>query len=416
MSSLLSYQQIQSPRNSPRNAQSLLKRVVCVLIISSFLVLYYIHSVGMNDYPGMSSSSSSNNSVGVVSSLISAFKSNDTDEEEEEDMSLRNDEDDYYDAMEMDTLADEEHETKSDDTSTRDDPTQPYNTHNPHGKSWCPYATCHNSPVCQPCERRYLFILATARSGSTTLLRMLNSLPNVRLGGENLNTLFKAHEVIYNLHDEENHAPPIQDNGVGVPHGPMMHNPIPQGAYSCPTQLWIDTLNPPPEKIMHESHRGDRPSVEEFDQYKILGLKSVRFHLGNWTAVEAGRFLMNNFPCARVILNYRSNVESQYESIRSRFPTSTRTKEELEAYNNFQLDLASELGPEMAILLDMNEWKDNTEVINHVVDWLGFKNCHFQELVHENHDGYQRDAEHSLELSKKCWYPYKKVELERKSD
>ena len=423
-SSLLFYQQIEPNSNNPRNARiSHLKRFICVLLSFSIIILCNIVGSGMNYDIGTSSSSSSSSSRlgGLGDSLASAtesfWKSNGTAEKE---VSFKiNQDDDFNDIDgedEEDTLELEddyyfdENDSEADDTRT-DVPSQPFNTHNPHGKSWCSYATCHNSPLCEPCQRRYLFILATARSGSTTLLRMLNTLPNVRLGGENLNTLFKTYEVIYNLKDdEENHAPKLKDNGEGVPDGPMMHHPIPQGAYACPTQLWIETLNPPPEKVIRQSHLGHRPSVEEYDQYKILGLKSVRFHLGNWTAVQAAEYLRTNFPCARIILNYRSNVESQLESISSRFSASTRTSSELEEFNSFQRDLAHDLGPDMATLLDMNEWKDNVEVINDAVDWLGFQNCRFQELVHENHDGYQRDEEHGVELSKDCWYPYKRVE------
>ena len=56
---------------------------------------------------------------------------------------------------------------------------EPFNSTNPHEKSWCPSAICNNSPLCQPCKKRFLFILAIGRSGSTTLLSMLNHLPNV---------------------------------------------------------------------------------------------------------------------------------------------------------------------------------------------------------------------------------------------
>jgi len=56
---------------------------------------------------------------------------------------------------------------------------EPFNSTSPHEESWCPSATCNNSPLCQPCMKRFLFILATGRSGSTTLLSMLNHLPCV---------------------------------------------------------------------------------------------------------------------------------------------------------------------------------------------------------------------------------------------
>ena len=84
----------------------------------------------------------------------------------------------------------QEQESSSEETSTRNTPTLylAFNDTNPHNAnlkegetSFCPYATCHNSPICGPCNQRFIFIAATARSGSTSLLYMINSLPNVRL-------------------------------------------------------------------------------------------------------------------------------------------------------------------------------------------------------------------------------------------
>jgi len=58
-------------------------------------------------------------------------------------------------------------------------PFESFNHTNPHKNSWCPRATCNNSPLCQPCKKRFLFIISTGRSGSTSLLSMLNYLPGV---------------------------------------------------------------------------------------------------------------------------------------------------------------------------------------------------------------------------------------------
>ena len=242
---------------------------------------------------------------------------------------------------------------------------------------------------------------------------MLNALPNVRLSGENLNTLSKLHDVVYNLKDNavENKAPPIFDNGQGVNGGPMMHHPIPRGAYACPVQEWVNVLNPPPERIVKESGLTNRPSVTDYDEHRILGWKSVRFHQGNWNTVsQAANFLMENFPCARIVVNYRSNIDNQLASIKEQFKKSSRTRDELVSFNAFQIALAEELGPDRAYLLDMNDWKENATVLNEVVEWLGFRNCVFEELVHENHHGYKRDKEHQVTLGEKCWYPYKKKE------
>ena len=84
---------------------------------------------------------------------------------------------------------------------------EPFNTTNPHSKSWCPKAVCQNSPMCAPCNRRHLLLLATARSGSTTLLSMLNQLPLVRMSGENNNELYVASRLISNLKPKHGSAP-----------------------------------------------------------------------------------------------------------------------------------------------------------------------------------------------------------------
>lgn len=293
----------------------------------------------------------------------------------------------------------------------KDDPSHPFNNHNPHRHSWCPNATCLNSPICQPCQRRYLLILATARSGSTTLLRMFSHLPNVRLAGENLNTLEQVSKVVDNLIGKiNNNGPVIKANGRGRTSGPFARHPIPHGSYACPTQHWINALNPPPHDAMLRAYTNDGPSIDEYDADTIFGFKSVRFHLSHWTVQEGATFLKENFPCAKIIINIRSNVQNQMESVGTNFIKSGGTEDELVQYNSFQVALAQELGSDTAKLIDMNDWKDNVSVLNDVIDWLGFKGCAFQELVHENHDGYGRDTDHGVDLGTNCSYPYKKVE------
>ena len=34
-----------------------------------------------------------------------------------------------------------------------------FNTENPN-KQWCPEATCNNSPICEPCKQRFLFLFS----------------------------------------------------------------------------------------------------------------------------------------------------------------------------------------------------------------------------------------------------------------
>jgi hypothetical protein len=311
-----------------------------------------------------------------------------------------------------------------DDTDTRNkDDTYgnytPFNTTNPHGDSWCPYATCQNSPLCAPCNRRYILILATGRSGSTTLLKMMNFLPNVRLSGENRNFIGISRPLISNFQvdqgDNNNHnnnhkigssVTPLLDQNFDRDEGAFMHNAIPPQAMSCPIQSAFNVLNPPPKEIQENDHK---LSIHEYDADTIMGCKTIRFHKNDLRTEYASNYLKEVFPCSKVIINIRSNAEDQVKSIQGTFQNGHHNKsvEDIDEYNTYLTDLAKELGSEMAKVIDLNVWKEDVEVFNDVVDWLGFKNCKFTSIIHENANGYDRDnGSNSAGLNSKCHYPH----------
>lgn len=276
---------------------------------------------------------------------------------------------------------------------------QPFNYTNPFYDSWCPYAKCYNSPVCVPCDRRFLFILATGRSGSTTLLKMFDSLPGVRLAGENLNELYLAAQLYKNI-KHDNHF--VNDMWVAKGRymkpkidGPFQHNALPIGALSCVSQHLVSALNPPelPE---------DTFEMED-DSKTILGMKLIRIQRGDWKPSEAATFLKENFPCARYIVNVRTDIEEQVDSYKNNFhwdvPSDTLKNE-----TEFLQKLHVELG-HSSYQLNMEEWIDNPRILNKVLDWLGYENCKFNTILHENHDGYEIDTEHTLDLGANCIYP-----------
>lgn len=63
--------------------------------------------------------------------------------------------------------------------------------------TWCDCAACARRPGvrCDLCEGRHVFVLGTGRSGSTTILEALNSLPGVTLSGENHASIEAAEEL-----------------------------------------------------------------------------------------------------------------------------------------------------------------------------------------------------------------------------
>ena len=285
-------------------------------------------------------------------------------------------------------------------------PYQSFNDTNPHKDSWCPYATCHNSPFCTPCNRRYLFLLTTARSGSTTLLKMLNYLPDVRLSGENGNELYVASELVSNFRGPK--AAHLLNQNFDRIEGAYAHNAIPPQAMSCPIQQVINTLNPPPQAVQYGVNVTGHPSLEEYDRGTILGLKTIRFQKGEWTVKNSADFLRENFPCSRVVVNIRSDVDSQLKSMTTTF-SNKKTEEEKDSddilkMNKFLIKVVEELGDEMAKLVDMNDWTLNVEVLNEVISWLGFQQCKYHAVVHENADGFGRDHETAPDIGENCHY------------
>ncbi len=78
----------------------------------------------------------------------------------------------------------------------------------------------------------------------------------------------------------------------------------------------------------------------------------------------------------------------------------------LAGYNEFQLSLMKHMGDERAKLIDMNDWINDVGVLNDVIDWLGYENCAFDAIIHENLNGYATDNETVLHLGEHCSYPF----------
>lgn len=288
---------------------------------------------------------------------------------------------------------------------------QSFNETNPHAP-WCPYATCHNSPLCSPCNRRYLLIISTGRSGSTSLLNMLNQLPQVRLSGENNNALYYASKLI-SIHHQD-HKPHILDQNYDSVDGAWMHNAIPPQAMACPIQHMLHILNPPPQNIQIQanlshidSNIGSNRTYEQYDAQTILGVKTIRFHDGQWTPRQAVNYLQTAFPCSRVVINIRTNISSQVQSVMSTFKWAKNASEhdlrdKISKSNEFLVTLGNILGDKMARVIDMTQWTTDVSIINDLISWLGYTDCSFAQLLHENKDGYQRDAVTDINLGSQC--------------
>ena len=273
---------------------------------------------------------------------------------------------------------------------------KPFNSTNPFVDSWCPYAKCFNSPKCTPCNQRYLFIVGTGRAGSTTILRMFNELPNVRLSGENYNEFRKASELSTNLFEGEGRADNFQYDEIKD--GAFFHNSIPKGSFACVMQDLHRFMNPPPLSVQQSG------AVDGYDSNRILGMKTIRLH-EDWSALRAATFFKQNFPCSKFVVNIRSDVESQLSSIESLGWARGGDKEAIKKRIKFYENFANEMGNDRATMIDMSKWKDDVGILNNVTYWLGYRDCEFGDMYHDNSKesgGYGLDKQRELKLGPRC--------------
>lgn len=248
--------------------------------------------------------------------------------------------------------------------------------------SYCPKATCINTDLCSPCSRRFLIIVTTPRSASTTLTWMLDYLPGVRMAGENNNTLGFLKKATDNI--VKNHNFRMQAN-TRTSWG---HRFMPNQTLSCFNQKMIESISPPPMK------KGGRLIARANSTQDIVGFKTIRFFRDSNNMLDQKdtvRYLKQNFPCSRVIVNINSDIEGQVKSIDNNFHsnrTSNATREYILEENEKLQWLARVLGPQRAFLIDKNEWTQNVSSLNEAVSWLGFDDaCHFTELLEFNVKG-----------------------------
>ena len=261
--------------------------------------------------------------------------------------------------------------------------------------AWCPQAHCDVTALCHPCTRRYLVILSTGRSGSTTLNEMIQSLPGIRMSGENNGMLTHFYHAMSatRTHFEWN-------RGHLVIPGPWRHNPVPPSAFACVTQQMVETINPP---LLQDGNQTIVNAQEEKED--IVGFKTIRFppyynaSIVNETErqaffQDAAIFLNESLPCARFIISIRDaaahakSVQKAFDAGHAAFRSNLdEAIAESTRRNQDMMYFAQLLGNEHRVrVVDSTEWTKDISILNQLVSsWLGFSPaCHFQQLFQMN--------------------------------
>jgi len=216
---------------------------------------------------------------------------------------------------------------------------------------------------------------------------MMGQLPSVRMAGENNDLLghLKRMEddILENPQFVHNHHGDLTDWN-----GPWRHNPVLNGSLACVSQQMIETINPP--LVDREGHY----ISAETEESKILGFKTIRLlnHMEEKKHDDerVAEWLGNTMPCARFLVNIRSEVEAQADSHSAAFQKKDDV-EKLRTMNKRMRNLQKLLGSDRAFMLDSSKWTKKVSLLNEALAWLGYsEECNFTKVLqfNTNGDGY----------------------------
>jgi len=260
---------------------------------------------------------------------------------------------------------------------------------------WCPsilYGNkCKHYKGCAPCNKKFLFIIAQPRTGSTTIKNMLNLLPGVRIGGEIGLTLSKMVDLWKYVHYGPDHN---LKRGRGNMEGPWGHFYYANEYLACPAQELIASINPP-------------ENIEDIDdpQTTILGFKETQLYTKSHFD-----FLLKYFPCSRFIFSTRSDTEALTASQKKNVQYSLSRK--FTEINEGVLKLYEKMQTRdstaaQTYLMDLDAWSmgdDKQSHFNNLASWLGFENCTYPSVLVDNSMVGSTDIldAHRFELTSDC--------------
>ena len=237
----------------------------------------------------------------------------------------------------------------------------------------------HGSPhlgTCNLCARNFTILLATGRSGSTSILEALNSLPGVHLRGENHASLWAAYELFRRATAEG-------PNAYGAP--AYEHGPISEQQLLCTLQDFFEAFDPPDaggsaprvlgfKELVMPGSLANVTGTEQLDSDEEPRMEHLVDEADDWLG-----FLQRLFPCARVIFNYRRDTTGQANS--TFFHLHNVTSATMDRMNERMLERFS-TGGLRSFLMPLEDF--TPEGATRMAHWLGFPGCTFRVLPHAN--------------------------------
>uniref|UniRef100_A0A7S1RBC7 Protein-tyrosine sulfotransferase n=1 Tax=Alexandrium catenella TaxID=2925 RepID=A0A7S1RBC7_ALECA len=203
---------------------------------------------------------------------------------------------------------------------------------------------------CDLCATKWLFVMSTGRSGSTTVLEMMGSVPGFYLAGENGGMMNKQFDMFKHMRLAGN-------SGCSA----WAHGPISQHGMFCAIQYYIT------EAI----------GAAAFQATHTIGFKEIRWGVDATVA----NFMLQVFPCARFIISTRLDLIKQLASeSQAEWSYDTNLKKATSMLEKWQSNHRDK-----ATLIHLEQFSVNW--FNMLLRWLNVTDCSFKSLVHTNDDG-----------------------------
>ena len=201
---------------------------------------------------------------------------------------------------------------------------------------------------------RWLFIASTGRSGSSTIMHMLNQVPGIMVAGENYGQLALL-----------SHGRDLVDQTEAAAlHTAAWTSQLADRAKLAESvRTWLDAIAPPGT---------------------IRGFKEIRWApfpsrgSGGDDPLRVFRFLQESLPCSRVVFSYRKNLTRQLESSFHR----KSSPDDLAARDRAVRAAQAQVFRDNGFLLPLEDF--STATFNKLLRWLGVAGCRFTGVLHTN--------------------------------
>lgn len=222
-----------------------------------------------------------------------------------------------------------------------------------------PASVPHQLP-CDLChDYHWLLVVASGRSGSTAVMDMLNAIPGVLVTGENDGYITKIGAAYKTLTSE------------------------PRQFFEKPYSAWWRTTRSYDHLLcdIQWMARSLVGNVDPDEKLNFVGWKEIRY-----TSVDDLNVITKLFPCAKFVINYRHDVDSQSKSgFYALRAGHTAVVNGLLRQNELYKRWATTLGPQRTFVLPLEEF--GVPSFNRLLKWLGYSNCSFNAVIHSNING-----------------------------